>query len=73
MFLLVSQRRVHTLGPALSEEVYRAAGHVLLCLSELMDSALDPPDGCNHELRQLQQEVTALFSFTSNTFLFRWR
>lgn len=62
VFLLVSQSGVDSLGPALNEQIYRAAANVLLCLSEPMDSGVDPPDGS--QLRQLQQEVTALFSFT---------
>lgn len=65
VFLVLSQRRVDSLHPGLNEEMYRAARHVLLCLRELVDSGVSPCDGTkdDSQLRQLQQEVTAHFSF----------
>lgn len=64
MLLLLSQGRADSLRPGLNEEMYRAARNVLLCLSESMESAVNPCDGgSDDQLRQLQQEVTSPFSF----------
>lgn len=64
VLLLFSQGRVDSLRPSLNEELYRAARNVLFCLSELMESTVNPCDGrSDDQLRQLQQEVTAPFSF----------
>lgn len=64
MFLVLSQRRVDSLHPGLNE-MYRAVRTVLFCLNELVDSGGSPSDGTedDSQLRQLQQEVTAHFSF----------
>lgn len=72
VFVVPSQRGADSWHPDLKEEIFRAVRSVLLCLTELTDSSLEPSDGGNDgsQLRLLQQEVSGPFQLhVPNAFL----